>query len=85
VGRFLLEVSVEKATKPAGRPTVFPKDGPDVHGRISEAAGKKFEMYRQRLAKLAKWEGSRLPGDGDVIEFIIRGEVSTRLKLKGEI
>jgi hypothetical protein len=75
---------VSKTTKKMGRPTLFPKDGPDVHGRISEAAGKKFELKRTQLAKLSGWPIEKL-SDGDVIEFIIRGEVSTKLKLKGAI
>lgn len=88
-GHNQLEVSVAKTAKPEakqmGRPTVFKKDGPDVHGRISAAAGEKFEMYRDRLSALAKWPVDKRISDGDVIEFIIRGEVSTKLVLKGEL
>lgn len=71
--------------KQMGRPTVFKKDGPDVHGKISAAAAEKFEMYRKRLAVLAAWPPEKRVSDGDVIEFIIRGEVSTKLVLKGEL
>ena len=41
-------------------------------------------MYRKRLAELAKWPVEKV-SDGEVIEFIIRGEVSTKLVLKGEL
>lgn len=79
------EVSVAKTEKKKmGRPTIFKKDGPDVHGRISAASAAKFELYRKRLAELAKWPIDKV-SDGEVIEFIIRGEVSTRLVLKGEL
>lgn len=72
-----------------GRPTMFKKDGPDVHGRVSKAAAEKFELARKKLAKIyrevegVEWKGKI--SDGDVIEFLIRGDVSTRLAFKGEI
>lgn len=75
--------------KQMGRPTMFKKDGPDVHGRISDSASTKFELARKKLATIYKgvkgeaWKGKI--SDGDVIEYLIRGEVSTRLALKGEI
>lgn len=77
------------AKKQMGRPTMFKKDGPDVHGRISKDASVKFEQRRGVLATLyttvkgAPWKGKI--SDGDVIEYLIRGDVSTRLVLKGEV
>lgn len=72
-----------------GRPSMFKKDGPDVHGRISKAAGEKFEQHRARVAKLYRevtgqvWKGQ--VSDGAVIEYLTRGEVSTKLVWKGQI
>lgn len=75
--------------KAMGRPSMFKKDGPDIHGRISKAAGDKFEQHRAKLAKLYRevkgehWKGEI--SDGAVIEYLTRGEVSTKLALKGEL
>lgn len=75
--------------KQMGRPSMFKKDGPDIHGRISKAAGEKFEQHRTKLAKLYRevkgeqWKGE--VSDGAVIEYLTRGEVSTKLALKGEV
>lgn len=78
------------AKKPQmGRPSMFKKDGPDIHGQISEAAGVKFEQHRVKLAALYKsvtgaaWKGQI--SDGAVIEYLTRGEVSTKLVFKGEL
>lgn len=78
-----------KKTAGFGRPKIFDKDGPDVHGRISKAAGQLLEQRRQTLMKLyrqikgADWKGKI--SDGDVIEYLIRGDVSSKLVLKGEL
>lgn len=53
-----------------GRPTLFKKDGPDVHGRISKKAGIAFERLRKRLARREGWPVEKV-SDGDVVEFII--------------
>ncbi len=72
-----------------GRPSMFKKDGPDIHGRISKGAGDKFEQHRTKLAKLYRevtgepWKGK--VSDGAVIEYLTRGEVSTKLVFKGEL
>lgn len=66
------EVSVAK--KAMGRPTLYKKDGPDVHGRISKTGGKVFEKMRRILKRQTKWPGKI--SDGDVVEFILRGGIT---------
>lgn len=55
--------------KAMGRPTLYKKNGPDVHGRISAAAGKRFEARRKELGRV---NNIARVGDGDVIEDLIR-------------
>jgi len=61
-----------------GRPTIFgPRDGKTVHGRLSKYSTKRLEAARRDLAKLAGWEPENV-SDSDTLEFLARGEESTR-------
>ncbi len=75
--------------KQMGRPTMFPKDGRDVHGRLSKSVEANFEVHRKKLAKLyQEVKGEAWPAkvsDGDVINYLLRGDVSTRLLFKGKL
>lgn len=61
-----------------GRPTIFgPRDGDTVHGRLSKYSTKRFEQARRELARIAGWEAEQV-SDSDTLEFLARGETSTR-------
>ena len=66
------------------RPSIFRNKEVRVQGMISKAGSIAFEQRRQQLAKLAGWDVKKV-SDADVIEYLARGEVSTKLYIKGEI
>lgn len=53
-----------------------------VQGILTPVGTRRFEHARQRLARLAGRE-TELVSDGDVIEYLARGEVETRKILGG--
>lgn len=62
-----------------GRPTIFGPKSPvcRYQGTTSEDGSMFFEQARARLAALVGWEPQKV-GDGDVMEYLARGEVRTR-------
>jgi len=65
-----------------GRPSVFRPKPPEtnVHGRLTLEGRRMFELARKALAKIVGWKSERV-SDGDVIEFLARGERNTRAYL----
>lgn len=61
------------------RPTIFgdKSTGTRKQGVITAKGETAFQAARKRLAKLVGWPESRV-SDGDVIEFMARGEAATR-------
>lgn len=55
------------------RPTIFPNVSYRVHGFITKPGSAKFEAARRRLAELVGWKVKAV-SDGNVIEFLLRGE-----------
>lgn len=72
------------AKKVSHRPAIFRDKKVRVQGMISKAGAVAFEQRRQQLAKLAGWDPKKV-SDADVIDYLARGEVATKLYLKGEI
>lgn len=66
------------------RPSIFKNKKVRVQGMISTMGSTCFEERRKQLAKLTGWDAKKI-SDADVIEFLARGDVSTKLYLKGEI
>lgn len=66
------------------RPSIFRNKSVRVQGMITKAGKVAFEQRRQQLAKLAGWDPKKV-SDADVIDYLARGEVSTKLYIKGEI
>ncbi len=66
------------------RPSIFRDKSVRVQGVISAMGSKCFEERRRALAKLAGWDPKKV-SDADTIEYLARGDVSTKLYLKGEI
>lgn len=67
-----------------GRPSIFaPKDGgiPINALALTQVGTRKFEAARHQLARLAKWEPSKV-SDGDTIEFLLRGVEATKAYLR---
>ena len=66
-----------------GRPSIFaPKNPKHRHqGIMTNVGEKKFEAARRRLAELAEMPVKRV-SDGDVFEYLSRGEVETIAHLK---
>lgn len=72
-----------KALAPIGRgqPAIFlHKTGGEVRGSLTVVGSVRFEHARRRFAKLVGWEYERVL-DGDVVEYLARGETSTRAYL----
>ncbi len=82
-------VPVETAVKAAwaksgpGRRCIFKKrsDGRRIQAVLSEVGEAAFETARTRLAVLAK-RNVKLVSDADTVEFLARGESSTKAYLK---
>jgi len=71
--------------KRMGRPSIFtPKDWKDPETRrqgiMTKVGVVAFEKARVRLAKLVGWESTRV-ADGDVMEYLARGEAETKAYL----
>lgn len=72
------------AKKVSHRPAIFRNKKVRVQGMITKNGSIAFEQRRQQLAKLAGWDAKKV-SDADVIDYLARGEISTKLYLKGEI
>lgn len=72
------------APKIYNRPSIFKHKEVRIQGMISKAGATKFEQARKRLADLAGWKPEKV-SDADTIEYLARGDVVTKLYLKGEI
>lgn len=78
-------MAVEKPKpKIFNRPSIFKHKEVRVQGMISKAGAECFEVRRKQLAKLSGWDAKKI-SDADTIEYLARGEISTKLYLKGEI
>lgn len=68
-----------------GRPTIFGKFGAKskrYQGAVTPGGEVAFEAARRRLAALVSWPVTQV-GDGDVFEYLARGDKETRRLLKG--
>lgn len=65
------------------RPAIFRDKSAenDVHGRLTNEGLRCFEVARKTLAAIVDWPVDRV-SDGDVVEFLARGERATRKYLK---
>lgn len=65
------------------RPAIFRGKLPEnnVHGMLTKDGAKAFAARRRELAALVDWKPARV-SDGDVIEFLARGEKPTKAYLK---
>jgi hypothetical protein len=65
-----------------GRPSIFAPKSPKHRrqGIMTPAGSKLFEVARKRLGQLAKMDPKKI-SDGDVFEFLARGEEATRAYL----
>lgn len=70
--------------KTSHRPSIFKNKQVRVQGVISTMGSTCFEQRRKQLAKLSGWDAKKI-SDADVIEYLARGDVSTKLYLKGEL
>jgi hypothetical protein len=66
-----------------GQPAIFRPKNPATRkqGHMTDVGAKAFEAARKRLAKLA---GRKKVSDGDVFEFLARGEDDTRMYLESK-
>lgn len=64
-----------------GRPSIFPDKVRRYQGSVTDVGSGAFEAARRRLAGLVGWPVSRV-SDGDVFEFLARGEAAVKKELK---
>lgn len=76
--------AVRDKTKIFNRPSIFKNKEVRVQGMISKMGSTCFEERRKQLARIAGWDPKKV-SDADTIEFLARGDTSTKLYLKGEI
>jgi hypothetical protein len=73
------------AAKPRmGRPSIFRELKPHRYqGNTTKTGSMRFEAARRRLAALAGWPVGKV-SDGDVFEYLARGEADTVKYLKSK-
>lgn len=80
----LPQVSSMRRSGQYHRPAIFRNKKVRVQGLISKAGAEAFEQRRQQLGKLSGWDAKKI-SDADTIEYLARGEIRTKLYLKGYI
>lgn len=55
-----------------------------VQAHLGPVAAKLFDGHRLALGQIAKVAPVTL-SDGDVVEYLVRGRMNTKLKLKGDV